>query len=175
MYDKLMSTPRNIFVNKGHDNTQLAAQMKVRSHDSVHADGTYRRDKGSLVANEFNNDIEPSTLSYDQAKALADYAKAKNVSIRSLFDNNSIDTGNLPKDTNLVTAKAWDDSVTGASQIVGYNYQKAYYKGVNIDAAGADETNYQLLDCGYNNWKFSHWGYSIAGNACALAVKPANS
>lgn len=171
MYDKLMSTPRNIFVNKGHDNTQLSTQLKVRNHQSAHADGTYRNFKAKNVANEFNDDLEKATLTFDKAKALSDYAKTKDISIRKLLENNGINTSNLPKDTNLVTAKAWDGSNSYATGILGYNYQKTYYKGVNIDAKGVGETNVQILDCGYNSWKFSQWGYSIGGNACAMATK----
>ena len=171
MYDKLMSTPRNIFVNKGHENTQLATQLKMRNHKSAHADGTYRNYKAKNVANEFNNDMEKKTVTCDKAKALADYAKAKGIAIRKLLENNGINTSNLPKNTNLVTAKAWDGSLSYATGILGYNYQKTYYKGVNIDAKGAGETNVQILDCGYNSWKCSQWGHSIGGNACAMAVK----
>ena len=171
MYDKLMNTPRNIFVNKGHDNTQLAAQLKMRNHKSAYADGKYRNYKAKDVANEFNNDLTKATLTCDKAKALADYAKAKDISIRKLLENNGINTANLPKGTNLVTANAWDGSISKATCAVGYNYQKTYYKGVNIDAKGADQTDIQILDCGYNSWNFSEWNYSIGGNACALAVK----
>ena len=69
-----------------------------------------------------------------------------------------------------MTAKAYDDSVTSWSRLAGYNYQKAFYKGSNIDAKVAGETTVQLLDCGYNSRKFSEWNRMIGGNACILLV-----
>lgn len=95
----------------------------------------------------------------------------KGVTIRKLLENNGFNVSSVPKDTNLVTAKAFDDSVSNASQLLGYNYQKTCYKGVNIDAKGAGEANVQLIDCGYNSWKFSEWNYSLPGNACAMVIK----
>ena len=171
MFDKVMSTPRTIFVNKGHDNTQLVNDPRVHNHYSTQADGTFRTFKGERIANEFNGVFEKATLSFDKAKAIADYARTKGITIRKLLENNGFNVSFVPKDTNLVTAKAFDDSVSNASQLLGYNYQKACYKGVNIDAKGAGEANVQLIDCGYSSWKFSQWNYSLPGNACAMVIK----
>lgn len=153
MYDKLMSATRNIFVNKGHDHTQLANELKVRNHKSRHADGRYWPNRGKVVSEDFNESFDKSVLNFGTAKAIADYAKSKGITIRRLFENNGINTSNAPKNTNLVTAKAYEDSVTSWAKFVGYHYIKAYYKGFNIDAQGAGETTVQILDCGYNNWK----------------------
>jgi len=120
-----------------------------------------------VVADEFNEIFQKSILSYQNAKAIADYVRGKGITIRQFLENNGFKTANLPKNTYFVTAKAWDDSGSSATRLLGYNYQKAYYKGVNIDAKGAGETNVQLLDCGINDWKLEQWNYSIAGNACA--------
>ena len=29
----------------------------------------------------------------------------------------------------------------------------------------------ELMDCGYNSWKFSEWNYTKPGNACILLIK----
>ncbi|MBQ3936994.1 MAG: hypothetical protein II722_08045, partial [Ruminococcus sp.] len=48
-------------------------------------------------------------------------------------------------------------------------YQKTYYKGINIDAVGATEQQYQLLDCGWNLWKGGEqWNYAPGGAFCWL-------
>ena len=97
MYDKLMSSTRNIFVNKGHENTLLAKDLKVRRHHSSYANGKYFYNTGSVVSNEFNESFDKSVLSYGTAKAIADYAKSKGVSIRRLLENNGFNTSNLPQ------------------------------------------------------------------------------
>lgn len=171
MFDKVMNMPKNIFVNKGHDNTQLAKELKVRNHATDIVKGAYKDTKGKQAAEEFNRDVEQSTLAFDKAKALADYAKAKGVTVRKLLEDNGFNTSAVPQNANLITEKAFDDSVTTASRLIGYNYQKAFYKGVNIDAKGAGEAKIQIIDCGYNSWDFSEWGRTLNGNACALVVK----
>lgn len=173
MYDKVMHTERTIFVNKGHSNTRLSSELSVRSHQSNLADGKFLNTKGAKVADEFNGVFDKTVLDVANAKAIADYAKEKGVTVRKLLESNGFNTSKLPQNANLMTAKAFDDSVSKLSEAAGFNYQKAYYKGVNIDAKDAGETNVQILDCGYNSWKFSEWCYSVAGNACLLHVKAA--
>ncbi len=169
MYDKLMNSTRTIFVNKGHEQTALSNVLRVRNHKSKHADGKYWGNRGEHVTDEFNDIFKTSVLSYDKAKAIAEYVRGKGITIRQFLNNNGFNTSNLPKDTYFVTVKAWKDS-TG-KRWLGYNYQKSFYKGFNIDAKGAGESNVQLLDCGINDWKLEQWNYSVGGNACAFVIK----
>ena len=171
MMDSVMNKPRTILVNKGHDNIELAKEIRVRDHVTKFADGKYQDQKGEKAAQEFNGVFDKSALSTEKAKMIADYARDKNISIRKLLENNGFDVSKLPKDANLVTAKARDDSVTKLSKAIGYNYVKACYKGVGIDRTGAGEADVQLMDCGYNSWKFSEWNYTKPGNACILLIK----
>ena len=171
MYDKTMGMARTILVNKGHDNIALNAELKVHAHQSKFAEGVYNVSKGEKVTNEFNREFDKTVLNLEKAKLIADYAKSKGIALRKLLESCGFNVSKLPQNANLVTAKAWDDSVTGWSRIAGYNYQKSFYKGFNIDKAGAGEANAQLLDCGYNSWKFSEWNYMVGGNACILTVK----
>ena len=171
MYDKTMGMARTILVNKGHDNIALNAELKVHAHQSKFAEGVYNVSKGEKVTNEFNREFDKTVLNLEKAKLIADYAKSKGITLRKLLESCGFNVSKLPQNANLVTAKAWDDSVTGWSRIAGYNYQKSFYKGYNIDSAGAGEANAQLLDCGYNSWKFSEWNYMVGGNACILTVK----
>lgn len=171
MYDKVMGMPKNIFVNKGHDNIRLTKDMKVRNYATDTVKGIFKDTKAKLAAEEFNKNFQQSTLAFDKAKALAEYAKSKGVTVRKLLEDNGVSTSSVPKNANLITEKAFDGSLTTATRGVGYNYQKAYYKGVNIDEKGAGETKIQIIDCGYNSWRFSDWGFALDGTACALMVK----
>lgn len=90
------------------------------------------------------------------------------MTIRELLNKNGFDTSNLPKNTNMVTKWAYNDSVTPFSVLAYYNYQKAYYDGINIDAKGATEKKIQIVDCGINGWKREWWNYMIGGNACVF-------
>lgn len=171
MYDKVMGTSRSVLVNKGHDNIQLLVELKLHNHQSKYADGTYNDTKGKNVADEFNTEFNNKALDVEKAKAIADYAREKGVTVRKLLEANGFNVSKLPQNVTLVTAKAWDDSVSTLSRLGGYNYQKAFYKGVNVDAKGAGDANVQLLDCGYNSWNFSTWGYMLKGMAAILMVK----
>ena len=169
MYDKVFATSRSIFVNKGHDNTTLNKALKMHDHtNDPKANGIWGDDRGETAANNFNDKIANNAISFENVKAIADYAKSKGMTIRELLNKNGFDTSNLPKNTNIVTKKAFDDSVSKLSAFVMYNYQKAYYNGVNIDAKGATEQKIQILDCGINGWKWEKWNYMKGGNACVF-------
>lgn len=169
MRDKALNISRSIFVNKGHDNTTLNKTLKMHNHaDDPKANGIWSDNRGETAANNFNSKIANSAISYDNIKAIGNYAKAKGMTIRELLNKNGFDTSNLPKNTNIVTKNAFDDSVNKLSAFVMYNYQKAYYNGINIDAKGAGEQKIQILDCGINGWKWQKWNYMIGGNACVF-------
>ena len=172
MFDRVYQKSRSIFVNKGHDDIELKDALKVRNHDDErYANGSYDIDMGERAAKNFNFALNKNPLNGDKIRAIASYAKDKGITVRKLLENNGFDVSKLPKNTNLVTEKAWDDSTSLASFLVMYNYQKAYYKGINIDQKGAGETTVQLLDCGKNIWNNSEWNRMLGGNACSFAAK----
>ena len=169
MYDKVFAISGTIFVNKGHDNTTLNKALKKHDHaDDPKADGIWNDNRGETAANNFNNKIANNAVNFDNVKAIANYAREKGMTIRELLNKSGFDTSNLPQNTNIVTKKAFDDSVSKLSAFVMYNYQKAYYNGVNIDAKGATEQKIQILDCGINAWKWDKWNYMKGGNACVF-------
>ena len=169
MRDKAFDVSRTLFVNKGHDNRELNKVLARHDHtDNPDADGNFNEHMGHNSAVNFNNKLDYCSLQFDKVKAIANYAKQKGMTIRELLNKNGFDTSNLPKNTNIVTKKAFDDSVSKLSAFVMYNYQKAYYNGVNIDAKGATEQKIQILDCGINAWKWEKWNYMKGGNACVF-------
>lgn len=171
MFDRVYLKSRSIFVNNGHDNIELKNTLKVRNHnEEIIADGYFGPNKGEYSAKNFNNALK-NPLSGDKVRAIANYAKEKGITIRKLLENNGFDVSKLPKNVNLVSEKAFDDSTSKASFFALYNYQKSYYKGVNIDQKGAGESKYQLIDCGLNTWKLSEWCYMVVGNACVFQKK----
>lgn len=170
MYNTAMNISRSILVNKGHNNIRLGTFLDILNHnDDPNANGKFSENKGSLSAEWFNEKIGNSKVSYSIIKELAQYARERNISIRTLLNENGFDTSNLPVNTNLVTANAEDKSTNSASLIVGYNYQQSFYKGVSIDDAQAAEKDIQVLDCGFNIWTGGEWGFSKAGYACRFA------
>lgn len=172
MFDRVYQKSRSIFVNKGHDNIELNETLKIRNHsDEKSCDGTYHANMGPFAVSNFNYALSKNPLNGDKIRAIADYAKKKGITIRKLLESNGFDVSKLPKNTNLVSEKAWDDSTSHASFIVLYNYQKAYYKGINIDQKGAGEATVQFLDCGMNFWKNSEWNRALGGCACSFAAK----
>ena len=169
MCDKLFTTCRTIFVNKGHDNRELNKVLARHDHtDNPDADGNFNEHMGHNSAVNFNDKLDYCSLQFDKVKAIANYAKQKGMTIRELLNKTGFDTSNLPKNTNMVTKWAFNDSVTPFSVIAYYNYQKAYYNGINIDDKGANEKKIQIVDCGINGWKHEWWNYMIGGNACVF-------
>ena len=169
MRDKAFDVSRTLFVNKGHDNRELNKVLARHDHtDNPDADGNFNEHMGHNSAVNFNNKLDYCSLQFDKVKAIANYAKQKGMTIRELLNKTGFDTSNLPKNTNMVTKWAFNDSVTPFSVIAYYNYQKAYYNGINIDDKGANEKKIQIVDCGINGWKHEWWNYMIGGNACVF-------
>lgn len=169
LYQKTFDMSRAILVDNGHANTALKNALTVLNHKSyTKADGKYCVGMGSLTAAWFNDTLGANAINADQVKRLAADARSKGITLRELLKQNGFNTSRLPKNANLVTQSAWDESVDRASVVVGYNYQKAFYKGINIDSAAPDEQTIQLLDCGKNFWTSSNWNYMLAGNACVF-------
>jgi hypothetical protein len=54
MLDKLMSKSKSIFVNKGHDNTELENYLDVFYHQSMFSDGKYHDGRGAQVTTDIN-------------------------------------------------------------------------------------------------------------------------
>lgn len=169
MCDKAFDISRTIFVNKGHDNTNLNKVLTRHDHtDNPDADGNFNEHMGHNSMVNFNNKLDYSAIKFDKVHAINNYAKEKGMTIRELLNKAGFDTSNLPKNTNMVTKWAFNDSVTPFSVLAYYNYQKAYYNGINIDAKGANEQKIQIVDCGINGWKQQWWNYMIGGNACVF-------
>ena len=103
-----------------------------------------------------------------KVKEIGSYAREKGMTIRKLLNKNGFDTSNLPKNTNIVTKWAFDDSNGFVSLFALYNYRKTYYNGINIDAKGATEQKFQIVDCGKNSWKREEWNHAVAGNTCVF-------
>ena len=171
MYDTTMGKSRSILVNKGHSKIQLRTILDVLNHKSdPNANGKFADNKGSLSAKWFNEKIGNSKVSYSIIKELADYARDKHISIRTLLNSNGFDTSNLPANTNIVTENAKDKSTSSASLVVGYNYQQSFYKGISVDDNNVAEKDIQVLDCGFNVWTDGEWSFAKAGFACRFAL-----
>ena len=167
LYNATMRRSRSILLDRGRCNIPLRAVLDVLNHKSdPNADGTFGNDKGACSAYWFNRNIGIVRVSGGLVKTIANYARAGGISLRTLLNNNGFDTSNLPANTNIVTANAWDASTDSSSVLAGYNYQQSFYKGINIDDVQAAEKNIQVLDCGFNIWTDGEWGFAKAGYAC---------
>lgn len=170
-YQKTFDISRCIYLDKGNSNIAMSNKLNVLDHtNNPHANGKWSDDAGKNTADWFNNTLAGDALNGDKIKALANDASSKGITLRTLLDQNGFDTSNLPQNTNLVTEGARNDSVSSLSELVGYNYQRSFYKGINIDQVGASERTIQLIDCGVNIWKNDRWNYAYSGNACVFKL-----
>lgn len=171
LYQRVTEGSRCIYVDKGNSNIAMSNKLSVLDHTkNPNANGKWSDDAGKNTADWFNNTLAGDALNGDKIKALANDASSKGITLRTLLDQNGFDTSNLPQNTNLVTEGARNDSVSSLSELVGYNYQRSCYKGINIDQVGASERTIQLIDCGVNIWKNDRWNYAYSGNACVFKL-----
>ena len=145
LYQRVTEGSRCIYVDKGNSNIAMSNKLSVLDHTkNPNANGKWSDDAGKNTADWFNNTLAGDALNGDKIKA--------------------------PQNTNLVTEGARNDSVSSLSELVGYNYQRSCYKGINIDQVGASERTIQLIDCGVNIWKNDRWNYAYSGNACVFKL-----
>lgn len=168
-YDITFSQSRRIFVNKSANGSgyEVSDTASFRNHtDNPFCDGQYWDDMSEITQCWYNDNIKGMIIKFDDVKAMAKYCSEKGITIRTLLNNVGIDTTAVPQNANLVTSKAIDGSNSEAERLFTLcDYEKTYYKGINIDAVGADEQQYQLLDCG-SNALLQEWNYAPGGTFC---------
>ena len=171
MYDKTFNRARNILINKNPkgEGYQLSNKLFSCDHTSnPNCDGKYWNNMSELTQDWFKEKKSTQVIKYDDVRAMAAYCQSKGITIRSLLNSVGINTSSVPQNANLVTSEAIDASNGDADRILReVYYEKTFYKGINIDAVGATEQQYQLLDCGWNLWKGGEqWNYAPGGAFC---------
>lgn len=169
LYDTTFNKSRTILVDKGHTDLRLSKYFITHDHKSEpYGDGHYYSNEAELAANYFNKYFGNGQINADYVRDIANYAKSKGVSIRTLLNRVGFSTEGVPQNANLITSGAWKDVTNTAKSLFGlYCYQKTFYKGFNIDAINPGENTIQVLDCGYNTWKGNQeWNFLKAGCAC---------
>ena len=171
MYDKTFNRARNILINKNPkgEGYQLSNKLFSCDHTSnPYCDGKYWNNMSELTQDWFKEKKSTQVIKYDDVRAMAAYCQSKGITIRSLLNSVGINTSSVPQNANLVTSEAIDGSNGDADRIFReVYYEKTFYMGINIDAVGATEQKYQLLDCGWNLWKGGEeWNYAPGGAFC---------
>ena len=165
-YNNIINTNRKIFVNNGKANKQIS-YIDVTNHGSL-----YSKNEDQAVGSFNSMVLSGSYLSGGDIKDLAAYAKSKGQTVRELLSANGIDTSSLPKDTYLVTAKAYDDLGVRdfLSGIVGSVHLHGLYKGINVDEKNPGEKEVRMWNHGCNGYCASKWNYAEPGNAATIKV-----
>ena len=165
-YNHIINMNRQIFVNKGNANKQIS-YIDVTNHGSL-----YSKNEDQAVGSFNSMVLSGNYLSGDQIKDLANYAKSKGQTVRELLSANGIDTSGLPKDTYLVTEKAYDDLGVRdfLSGIVGSVHLHGLYKGINVDEKNPGEKEVRMWNHGCNGYCSETWDFAEAGNAATIQV-----
>ncbi len=165
-YNHIINTSRRIFVNKGKSNKEIR-YIDVTNHGSL-----YSKNEDQAVGSFNSMVLSGSYLSGGDIKDLAAYAKSKGQTVRELLDANGIDTSRLPKNTYLVTEKAYDDLGVRdfLSGIVGSVHLHGLYKGINVDEKNPGEKEVRMWNHGCNGYCASTWDFAEAGNAATIQV-----
>ena len=185
MYDNIQAKSRQIIVEHGHTNAAVKAGLTLHDHeDDNWADGSCYKNMGTHSADNLNAGLcETYMFTGETVRRLAKYAADKGMTVRELLNANGFDTSYIPENANLITEKAWGKRDT---TFWGQEYERAWYKGINIDKKSATETKVQFMDAGYDPWKelgdgfvevgtlgkkcknTHEWGYMKEGFVCAL-------
>lgn len=185
MYDNMLGKSRQIIVEHGHTNAAVKAGLTLHDHENDNwADGSCHKNMGTHSADNLNAGLcETNMFTGETVRRLAKYAADKGMTVRELLNANGFDTSYIPENANLITEKAWGKRDT---TFWGQEYERAWYKGINIDKKGATETKVQFMDAGYDPWKelgdgfvevgtlgkkcknTHEWGYMKEGFVCAL-------
>ena len=165
-YNHIINMNRQIFVNKGKANKE-SRYIDVTNHSSL-----YSKNEDQAVGSFNSMVLSGNYLSGDQIKDLANYAKSKGQTVRELLSANGIDTSGLPKDTYLVTEKAYDDLGVRdfLSGIVGSVHLHGLYKGINVDEKNPGEKEVRMWNHGCNGYCSETWDFAEAGNAATIQV-----
>ena len=165
-YNNIINTNRKIFVNKGKANKQIS-YIDVTNHSAL-----YSKNEDQAVGSFNSMVLSGSYLSGGQIKDLAAYAKSKGQTIRELLSANGIDTSSLPKDTYLVTEKAYDDLGVRdfLSGIFGSVHLHGLYKGINVDEKNPGEKEVRMWNHGCNGYCSETWDFAEPGNAATIKV-----
>ena len=174
MYNAVFDRSRSILVNKNSKGNgyQVSDKLNWNNHsDNPHCTNRYSDRTSYFTQQWFNDAAGNNQISFSDIKTIADYCRSKGISIRSLLNCAGINTSSVPQNANIVTSKAIDGSNSEVDRMFkGVYYEKTYYMGINIDAVGAGEKKYQLVDCGWNAWKGQEeWNYAPGGAFCWLA------
>ena len=154
-YYTMIDQSRQIFVNKGNSYKDFSTKMKTSNISDYknHVSDSYG------AKDRFNYRFDSARLTSDEAKALADYAKAKKMTIRELLTANGFDMTGVAKDAVLVTSEAKiDESVSSAVKeyftgvFTGKCQYSATYTGFNIDSKNPSEKTCSVWTSGVNNW-----------------------
>ena len=167
-YNKILSTDRQLFVNKNKSDIQLTGWVDVTAHDYL-----WSKDEDMAVGS-FNSVVMGGKhLSGDQIKDLANYAKGKGMTIRELLNANGIYTGNIPQNTYLATSNAYDDlgAIDFITGIVGSVHLHGLYKGINIDEKNPAEKEVRMWNHGCNGYLSSTWNFAEPGNAATIEIR----
>ena len=167
-YDRILETDRLIFVDKGKSNKQLCGTLFVTDYKDL-------RCNADEATDSFNNLVFASDcLSAGEVKDLAKYACEKDMTIRELLQANGVCVGEyIPKNTNLVTSKAYNDEglrdiLTG---MFGSVHLHGLYKGINIDEKNPSEKEYRMWNSGCNGYMLSsEWNFAEPGFAAIICV-----
>ena len=173
MYNAVFDRSGSILVNKNSKGNgyQVSDKLNWNNHsDNPHCTNRYSDRTSYFTQQWFNDAAGNNQISFSDIKMIADYCRSKGISIRSLLNSAGINTSSVPQNANIVTSKAIDGSNSEADRMFkGVYYEKTYYMGINIDAVGAGEKKYQLVDCGWNAWKGQEeWNYAPDGAFCWL-------
>ena len=154
-YYTMIDQSRQIFVNKGNSCKDFSTKMKtsnIGNYKNYASDSYGARD-------HFNYRFDGTYLTSDEAKALADYAKAKKMTIREFLTANGFDMKDVAKDAVLITSEVKiDESVSSAVKeyfsgvFTGKCQYSATYTGFNIDSKNPSEKTYSVWTSGVNNW-----------------------
>ena len=163
MYNNIKFRDRRILVDNNKGNDYLKGRCSVIDHKDLN------NRKDDCAVGVLKDLLPNDRVSYGKNKDLADYARAKGMTVREFLEANGINTCNVPKNANLITSDPYDNLSIGAvlTGLYGSVDLKGLYKGYNIDEKNPTEKEYTMWKNGCtgfmlgDSWDRAEPGYIV--------------
>ena len=157
---------RMVFINKDKDSVRLYTNLNSMSTSILPFYNTSshgRMHPIDMAVENFNKKIKSTmSLNGSQVKAIAEFIKGRGLTLREYLKKNGFNVDGLPKNANLITGEAYEDTTTAgaiAKCAIGTATWHAFFKAFNIDEKNPSEKELVFWNTGCHGFGIKEWNF----------------